>query len=113
MKGKESKDGKEDCYAKGGEVESRKEVKEEAEGKEAENEESDDEAGEEKKRGGRVKKKRGGKIEGEGEKPHLGKPARHMRARGGGVGSDRNPLSSANSPSAPSGRKLMRGEGAA
>ena len=55
---------------------------------------------EEKKRGGKVKKKKdGGKVEGCEAKPHMGR-----RARGGKVGSDKNPFSSA-TMSEPSGHK--------
>ena len=62
----------------------------EAEGKE------DYAKGDEKKRGGRVKRKSGGKViglmTGGGVKPRLDRPG---RKRGGGIGSDRSPLSSA------------------
>src|SRR5271170_6614508 len=96
MKGK-MKDGK-DCYAKGGGIDKeplesgKKEVADEAEGKEAENEPSDDEGAEEKKHGGRVKKKRGGKVdgkaherEGEHERMALKEHAREERAHGGHI----------------------------
>ena len=49
----------------------------------------------EKKRGGRAKHKAGGKVmhaEGGKAKHHMGKPG---RKRGGGVGADKTPLSSA------------------
>jgi hypothetical protein len=49
----------------------------------------------EKKRGGKVKRKHGGKIEGHAAKHHLGKPG---RKRGGRVGADLAPLSSASRP---------------
>ena len=62
----------------------------EAEGKE------DYAKGDEKKHGGKVKRKAGGKViglmTGGGVKPRLDRPG---RKRGGGVGADRNPLSSA------------------
>jgi hypothetical protein len=62
----------------------------EAEGKE------DYAKGDEKKKGGRVKKKDGGKViglmTGGGVKPRLDRPG---RKRGGAVGADRSPLSSA------------------
>jgi hypothetical protein len=62
----------------------------EAEGKE------DYAKGDEKKKGGRVKRKNGGKViglmTGGGVKPRLDRPG---RKRGGGVGADRSPLSSA------------------
>lgn len=52
---------------------------------------------ENKKRGGKVKAKRarGGKIEGHAAKHHLGRPG---RKRGGRVGADLAPLSSASRP---------------
>jgi hypothetical protein len=59
--------------------------------KEAEGEESYAE-GDERKRGGKVKKKHG--MHAEGKKPHH-RMDRPKRARGGKVGSDRNPFSSA------------------
>jgi hypothetical protein len=65
-------------------------VLKEAEGKE------DYAKGDEKKKGGRVKKKDGGKViglmTGGGVKPRLDRPG---RKRGGAVGADRSPLSSA------------------
>jgi hypothetical protein len=54
--------------------------------------------------GGAVARKRGGKVEGGAKKPHMGRAG---RARGGGVGSDLKPLTSAASPSKPKDRKLM------
>jgi hypothetical protein len=68
-------------------------VKKEAEGREPYDK------GDEKKRGGKVKKKRasGGKVlgfmDGGAVRPRLDRPG---RKRGGGVGADRSPLSSAN-----------------
>jgi hypothetical protein len=54
--------------------------------------------GDERKRGGRAKKKNGGKViglmTGGGVKPRLDRPG---RKRGGAVGADRSPLSSAHS----------------
>ena len=68
----------------------------EAEGKE------DYAKGDEKKKGGRVKKKNGGKViglmTGGGVKPRMDRPG---RKRGGGVGSDRSPFSSARSHAKP------------
>lgn len=65
-------------------------VLKEAEGKE------DYAKGDEKKRGGAVKRKTGGKVlglmSGGGVRPRLDRPG---RKRGGAVGSDRSPLSSA------------------
>ena len=58
--------------------------------KEAEGKESYDK-GDERKRGGKVKKKEM-HAEGEKSKHRMDRP---RRARGGGVGADRNPLSSA------------------
>ena len=60
--------------------------------KEAEGEEGYAEGDEHKKKGGRVKKKHG--MMAEGKKPHH-RMDRPKRARGGKVGSDRNPFSSA------------------
>jgi hypothetical protein len=56
-----------------------------------------EEEAEEKKRGGKVKHKRarGGKIDGKAAHHHLGKPG---RKRGGRVGADLAPLSSASRP---------------
>jgi hypothetical protein len=64
-------------------------VKKEAEGEEPYAE------GDEHKKGGRVKKKHG--MHAEGKKPHH-RMDRPKRARGGKVGSDRNPFSSAHHP---------------
>lgn len=68
----------------------------EAEGKE------DYAKGDERKRGGRAKKKNGGKViglmTGGGVKPRMDRPG---RKRGGGVGADRSPLSSAHSHAKP------------
>ena len=61
--------------------------------KEAKGEESYDK-GDERKKGGRVKKKAGGAIHGEHAKHRMDRP-RVGRKRGGGVGADRSPLSSA------------------
>ena len=64
---------------------------------------------EEMKKGGRAKRKHGGKtevgkVEGEKAKHHAG---RMPRKAGGRTGSNMNPLSSAHSGTAPSGRKEM------
>ncbi len=67
-------------------------VKKEAEGKES----YDD--GDERKHGGKVKKKKHHEMHAEGEKSKH-RMDRPKRARGGGVGSDRNPFSSAKNPS--------------
>lgn len=55
-----------------------------------------EEEADEKKRGGKVKRKHGGKIEGKAAHHHLGRPG---RKRGGKVGADLSPLSSASKPS--------------
>lgn len=84
MKGKKHHKG-------GGSVEfagGNKDVEDEAEKPEGEREN--------KKHGGKIKKRaRGGKIEGHAAKYHLGKPG---RKRGGRVGADLAPLSSASRP---------------
>jgi hypothetical protein len=49
-------------------------------------------------------RKRGGKVEGGFKKPHLGRAG---RARGGGVGSDLKPLTSAAHPNKPKDRRIM------
>jgi hypothetical protein len=71
-------------------------VLKEAEGKE------DYAKGDERKHGGRAKKKNGGKViglmTGGGVKPRLDRPG---RKRGGAVGADRSPLSSAHSHAKP------------
>jgi hypothetical protein len=54
--------------------------------------------------GGAVARKRGGKIEGGAKKMHLGRAG---RARGGGVGSDLKPLTSADAPAKPKDRHIM------
>jgi hypothetical protein len=54
--------------------------------------------------GGVVGRKKGGKVEGGMKKPHLGRAG---RARGGGVGSDMKPLTSADDPRKPKDRKIM------
>jgi hypothetical protein len=54
--------------------------------------------------GGAVARKRGGKVEGGAKKPHMGRAG---RARGGGVGSDLKPLTSAAHPSKPKDRRIM------
>jgi hypothetical protein len=54
--------------------------------------------------GGAVARKKGGKVEGGMKKPHLGRAG---RARGGGVGSDMKPLTSADDPRKPKDRKIM------
>ena len=54
--------------------------------------------------GGAVGRKRGGKVEGGTKKPHLGRAG---RARGGGVGSDLKPLTSAAHPNKPKDRRIM------
>lgn len=86
-----------DCRAKGGRVgmvaSGNPDVLKEAHGKESYDE------GDERKHGGKVKKhrKHGGHVmhaEGEKSKHRMDRP---KRARGGGVGSDRNPFSSAKS----------------
>ena len=61
---------------------------------------------EEKKDGGRLKRKLGGRVE--GKKPHhlLHRPG---RARGGGVGADMRPLSSAHRGTAAKGHKADAG----
>jgi hypothetical protein len=55
----------------------------------------------------REEKATGGAISGASAKPSIGRPGRKV---GGGVGADLNPVSSAQTPSKPKGRKLM-GEG--
>jgi hypothetical protein len=82
------------CKAGGGGIGGRKgmwvsgnpDVKKEAEGEEPYDE------GDEHKKGGRVKKKHGMHAEGHKSKHRMDRP---KRARGGKVGSDRNPFSSA------------------
>lgn len=61
---------------------------------------------EEKKHGGRIKRKHGGRVE--GKKPHhlLHRPG---RARGGGVGADMRPLSSAHRGTPAKGHKADAG----
>jgi hypothetical protein len=54
--------------------------------------------------GGAVARRRGGKVEGGAKKPHLGRAG---RARGGGVGSDLRPLTSADKPGRPKDRHIM------
>ena len=54
--------------------------------------------------GGVVARKKGGKVEGGAKKMHLGRAG---RSRGGGVGSDLKPLTSADSPRKPKDRKIM------
>jgi hypothetical protein len=49
-------------------------------------------------------RKRGGKVAGGFKKPHLGRAG---RARGGGVGSDLKPLTSAAHPNKPKDRRIM------
>ncbi len=86
------------CKAGGGGIGGRKgmlvsgnpDVIKEAEGKEPYAE------GDERKRGGKVKKHKG-EMHAEGKKAHH-RMDRPKRARGGKVGSDRNPFSSAHSP---------------
>jgi hypothetical protein len=55
---------------------------------------------EEKKRGGRAKKAKGGHVEGHKPKHHLGRKA-PGRKRGGRVGADMSPLSSAHRTTGP------------
>lgn len=71
--------------------------------KEAEGKESYDK-GDERKKGGRVKKKAGGAIHGEHMKHRMDRP-RPGRKRGGAVGADRSPLSSAHKSHGGAGEK--------
>ena len=79
-----------DCRAKGGRV-GMKAAGNPDVFKEAEGEESYDK-GDERKRGGKVKKKKEMHAEGEKSKHRMDRP---KRARGGSVGADRHPFSSA------------------
>jgi hypothetical protein len=54
--------------------------------------------------GDREEKAAGGAISGAASKPNAGRPGRRV---GGGVGADLSPVSSAQTPSKPKGRKLM------
>lgn len=101
MKGEEDRD----CRASGGKIQksknAKKQVVKEFHGAQPAN--SPDASLD---RGGPIFRKRGGKVEheaeGDGKKPNLGRAG---RARGGGVGSDLKPLTSAESPKKPKGKR--------
>lgn len=112
MRGEDSED--RECRAKGGKVakQSRAHVEKEFHGAHAKN--SPDATL--KRGGGPIFRKSGGKIAaaagfatggaitGGAKAPSMGRPG---RKRGGGVGADLNPLTSADKPSKPKGRTIM------